>query len=532
MTLRVSPPPGFSTTVLLCADLESCGSGLDLSEVSGALRETVPAVQVQVVPDLCAHPRRITRVFKSDGTARLVLGVCSRLYPRAELQTALRKAGLDPVGVEVVDLGTSAARAHSRPVATEKAGVLLSAAVARAGLFAGSRPENLKPVLSAAPSRWSLLNLSLLEYQTIPAVAPERCRVGEGCQYCVGLCPQGALRVEDGEIRLEKSRCTGCGVCFSGCPHDAMDFPGYAPAQLAAQVAALLDESGEEPRAILFVSSDSARLLDALAERQTTYPPHWMPVEVPCLEMVPPAWLLACLHVGASAVGVLPCTAECGCGGSGRVADRVNYCRRLLFRLGRGEDEVILLPHDPEALGEALRSVSLRCRPPRQGAVSAPFQHRARAQVVLQLASGHVGLEEVSLEHPASPFGTVDLTSGCTFCGACAAVCPTGSLLLQGDGGLALTFDAALCTACGQCVPVCPEPGVLDLRRVTELERLARGRTVLVRDQYRRCVACGEPIAPGAMLRRITRLLEADHPVTAGLISRYCAACRGSLSCD
>jgi len=43
----------------------------------------------------------------------------------------------------------------------------------------------------------------------------------------------------------------------------------------------------------------------------------------------------------------------------------------------------------------------------------------------------------------------------CTHCGACTAVCPTGSLSLNRDT-MQVIFDPALCVACERCIPACP----------------------------------------------------------------------------
>lgn len=39
-----------------------------------------------------------------------------------------------------------------------------------------------------------------------------------GCSDCVGACPRQALTVEEGEIKLDRSRCLSCAHCHAVCP--------------------------------------------------------------------------------------------------------------------------------------------------------------------------------------------------------------------------------------------------------------------------------------------------------------------------
>ncbi len=44
----------------------------------------------------------------------------------------------------------------------------------------------------------------------------------------------------------------------------------------------------------------------------------------------------------------------------------------------------------------------------------------------------------------------------CTHCGACTAICPTGSLYIKDRSTMEVVFDSQLCSGCELCVPVCP----------------------------------------------------------------------------
>ena len=521
----------LKTLVLLCQDLASLGQGLDLAAIQAGLQDRTPAVQVQVVPDLEHRLEGLASLVQESGAARLVLGLCAGQHRTPELQAQVRKAGLDPLGVEVLDLGAWAAPVHPPSQATAQAQLLLTAAVARARAFPGSRPANVKPHLPSRLSRRALFTLSRLEYRTVPSLLARRCAAPAGCRLCAAACPRAALKAENGRITLDKLACDGCGLCVSACPREAIAFPGHAPAQLAAQIQTLLDPTVTElwPRGILFTCPGSTPGLARQAQWDGALPAGWLPVALPCLGMVLASWPLACLALGAGAVALAPCPGRCPFAQEGVIAGRVAYCRELLHLLGDDPERVRLV----QSLADLPPLLAMAPQPP---AIPAPLHPAspapdAAAQVHLHLAQTAGTPTDVSLRHPHAPFGLVQVTNGCTGCGVCATACPSGALLLErSDGHLTLSFDAALCTACGQCLPVCPEAAhdVLSLERVTDLRRLAEGRVPLYEDREWRCERCGTPIAPEGMLRRIEALLGDEHATTLGMIARYCPECRAA----
>lgn len=520
--------------VLLCEKLERLGHGLDLAALEEGLAGEHPEVEIRRAPGPCT--RAAAWLDASPRAAGgVVLGLCSIDGGRDELHARARRLGLDPFGIEIVDLGTFCALAHPRPQATMKAGLLLKAALAKARAHRKSGPENAKPVLSwdQQVSRRALLTLPPLRYEAVPSIRQDACAAEEGCRICAKACPRAALAPSDGgRMVLNKASCTGCGACVSACPRGAFDFPGASLPEIEAQVAALLDGSpGDlQPRGILFTCRRSAVALERLARLEASSAPGWLPVEVPCAGMVTPTWLLQALDLGASAVAVLPCGREdCRFGQPETVRGRVEYARQALSMMGASPERVRLLDStDPAELARGLAAVpapaSARQDSPSRPALLGPS---GTAPALLDLARAHGARFDDSLTHPYSPLGVVELRDGCTGCGACVHACPTGALALQRDpGGLALTFEAALCIACGECAPVCAE-GVLRVERKTDLQRLSAGRLILYRDREPRCQACGGPIAPQKMLEKIRTLLGDDRALD--VITRYCLGCRGGL---
>ncbi|MDR5710233.1 MAG: 4Fe-4S binding protein [Armatimonadota bacterium] len=506
------------TLVGLCGNLGEA-AGVDLSALARGIGGTGAEVAVRVFEDLCRRPQGLGQAVEAEGAGRVVLGLCGREYEERTVQIEMREAGLDPLGLAAVDLSKWCS-GLPRELATEKAKILLASAVAAVQAFPGSTVANAKPCFPDRLSRRSFLQLPLPVYRPVPSVVRDRCRAEVGCRLCVQACPYQALSIRDGRLRLDRTRCEGCGLCLPTCPREALFFPGYTPREVEARIRTLLDPQGGgiEPRGILFVCPH--------AERTTLLHPGWMPVELPCVAMAPPSWLVAPLWLGARAVGVLPCCGGCPADHVETVHGRVAFCQQLLERVG-GRPESVQFPPPldqppgngrPEISGRAGRGVSFEAHP------------QAVTSTLLGFLEFISAEEEVVFEHPSSPVGVVEIASEvCTACGMCARTCPTGALTFEeSDGQVRLAFDAARCTACGLCLPPCPEQerGAIRVRRRFDSRRLRAGRVPVVWESVARCAACGAPIAPERMLARVTALLEDGHPHLRQVLGRYCSSCR------
>jgi len=518
--------------VYLCRDLE--GGGLDLTLLAGRIAECDPQAEVRIAPGPCDRPERwLDR--EGTPTDRLLFGLCA-VADRGELHARARRLGFDPLAIEVVNLGVSCALAPTRAEATRKAQALLGAGLARSRVFLAGGPENVKAVFiqDQQISRRSLFTLPPIRWEVVPSIRDEACAAARGCRACATTCPHKALDATDGRMVLSKAQCMGCGACVSACPVAAIELPGASLAQIEAQLGALLGpDAACGPRSgILFHCSRGAPSLSQLPRPAAAYPINWLPVELPCLGMVTPTWILHCLGLGAAAVGMLACRREeCRFGQRETLEGRADYCRTVLRALGASPDSVRTVDvTDKRALAEALaRPIAQAPSPAGDGSAGLDLRHDhgATANALLELAGRWGRTPDHAIEYLQSPLGVVTLNSGCTACGACASACPTGALAIEQNGAeVALSFDGTRCTACDVCAPVCPEK-VVQVDRRTDFRLLSRGRHELHRDDVVRCEKCGGVVATRALLDRFRTILGDDPAMST--ITRYCEACRGSL---
>ncbi|MBQ9792006.1 MAG: 4Fe-4S binding protein [Clostridia bacterium] len=47
-------------------------------------------------------------------------------------------------------------------------------------------------------------------------------KVCVGCGTCVGVCPVGAISMEDGVAKIDNEVCIKCGACAASCPVGAI----------------------------------------------------------------------------------------------------------------------------------------------------------------------------------------------------------------------------------------------------------------------------------------------------------------------
>ncbi|MFB3884505.1 MAG: 4Fe-4S dicluster domain-containing protein [Thermodesulfobacteriota bacterium] len=94
----------------------------------------------------------------------------------------------------------------------------------------------------------------------------------------------------------------------------------------------------------------------------------------------------------------------------------------------------------------------------------------------------------------------------CSGCGLCAIDCPTKALTFSQDDEpdtYQILFRQEVCEGCGACEKSCPET-CLQLTDLDPGEREAgKGAQVIFEDKISKCMGCGIPLYPRAMMKKL-----------------------------
>ena len=330
---------------------------------------------------------------------------------------------------------------------------------------------------------------------------------GSGCRACVDICPADALRLGPKDSteapQSEQSRCKNCGLCAATCPSGAITGVGVPPGALTRQAER---------------QSTTINLVCAPARPQRPRDEENPDFSVSCLAALHPETVVAtalALQPGSTLTLHRAQCSGCPSAQRARVESVVSESVDLLHRLDES-DRTIALVITPDAPGTqqqllvrpstaARRGWSRRelLTARRSGArpATSPAVTRARAELLHH--SADPSSAPLQLIHP------LDAT-GCTFCHACAMVCPTQALRIgrrpadstepqDGSVPLELAVDPARCLGCGRCAQVCVDDLLTLGRGLGHAIRHtgpARGLVVIAQGNRSSCVTCAQPLAP------------------------------------
>jgi len=104
--------------------------------------------------------------------------------------------------------------------------------------------ESISQACAAAARAATVLSKTALEMEgSIASVDKELC---SGCKICLSMCPYNAIEMEENNekpvAKVLEALCKGCGTCGSSCPTKAINMGHFTNEQILAQVKAALTE--------------------------------------------------------------------------------------------------------------------------------------------------------------------------------------------------------------------------------------------------------------------------------------------------
>ena len=264
-------------------------------------------------------------------------------------------------------------------------------------------------------------------------VQADRClrASGSGCRECVDICPAGALRLgPSGSTEAPQSmlsQCTDCGLCAAACPSGAITGVGVS--------AGALTRGAERQSAAM-------RVVCAPARRERPSSEQGQSFSVSCLAALHPETVVAtalALEPNSTLTLTRAQCSACPIAQQAQVQTVVQESVSLLQRLDDGGRQIVFESTSPDATDSQQRvtaqpnaaqhsAAGRRCWSRRELLTAGRSGGRAAPAPAVTSARGEL------LSHSADPSSVpMHLTHpidarGCTFCHACAAVCPTEAL--------------------------------------------------------------------------------------------------------
>lgn len=323
-----------------------------------------------------------------------------------------------------------------------------------------------------------------------------------GCDRCLTVCPTGAITPNGDTVAIDPDICAGCGACAAVCPSGAASYDdppvGHLFSRLRTLASTYRKAGGTAPRVLFHDADHGGEMIRLSARFGRGLPADVIPVEVPNVEGVGHAEMLAALGVGFSAVAILP-----GPRTDLSVPERELALARAIA--GENAELTILNAVEPDAMEDELYGA-------RSGPVVAdPILPLGGRREVTRMAAAAINPAEDPLPLPSgAPYGSVRVnTDACTLCLACVSLCPVGALGDNPDKPQ-VNFQEAACLQCGICASTCPETAIT-LTPQLNLSKDALSHRVLHEEEPFECIACGKPFGVKSTIERIVQKLEGQH---------------------
>ena len=299
-----------------------------------------------------------------------------------------------------------------------------------------------------------------------PLLAARRClrtrHISSTCTACVDMCPEEALVVKERRLLFAASKCTGCGACTSVCPEDALIAPAFTSEALEDAV------RREAPQGSILFAAPHAGAAEKTEKTEKK-------ILLPSLLYLSVDWLLLAIALGAKEIRLLYAPGSVDEENLSVITNRIGIVRKICAELHLPV-ELKALRGAPKVDAGRRRFFSRLAAALEPQDASSPQTQETRSRIAKTL------LEEPFVQIPESrtrliralkrlleKSGKADSREAaklfsapridaakCSGCALCPAVCPTGALQSQGEGGtLRLLLNAGACTGCRLCADIC-----------------------------------------------------------------------------
>jgi ferredoxin/coenzyme F420-reducing hydrogenase delta subunit len=373
-----------------------------------------------------------------------------------------------------------------------------------------------------------------------PTVCQERCSrllfSGAHCDRCLAVCPTGSISLTYPSLTIDDT-CSACGFCVAQCPNEVFAFKGDNPGSA---------DEGERP-GLLYCSG----LLAAGPLPACPLPPSI----IPCLGSISASFILDRAFKTEKSLEIVAGTCrDCSLkAGEESYRMREMEIRSLFDYLGIGfppvrisvgsvserrlaaqqyqafqgflEEKKTLSRRD---FFKRLRDSAMPYRPrPGKNGVSPgeetpesgepTIAGRLRVDFFQKYGQGLAG------ETRAIPgFAEVRAGEACTWCGACANLCPTGALTIaDGPESARLLWTPAHCSQCTLCSDVCARKA-LHREPCLNAAKIAGETTSVIKEFPRRlCPECGKSYLTSRTESRCTDCTKTGNFMNAVSVMIY-----------
>ena len=383
------------------------------------------------------------------------------------------------------------------------------------GYFApGSDSEALNQIMDMLPDMVGEFEKPVFISEAPDLCAHHRSRF-RGCRRCISSCPANAIYSKSDVVEIDHHLCQGCGLCAIVCPTGALFNEYLQASEMLRQIRHELRASQSNaavPSAVVFHEPGAKSKLLAGICSESAARAIQLPVEdIASIGM--DIWFAA-LAYGAARVILVP-NALTTFGMRRTIQNQIDYASLILQGMGYAGDHIILTDGASLQMDTAAGFDMLNNRISNLPGTAATFSPMPDRRRLMRFAIEHLynqsPRQRPSISLPSgAPFGTIRIDkSVCTFCMACAQVCPT-SALSGGNDQPQIKMIEARCIQCGLCYRACPEKAIELYAQMVFERNISEAQQILIREESINCIGCGKPFASARLVERMTDRLK-DH---------------------